>query len=311
MIKPQWLRKPPAPFAGSTRVRGAIARQGLHTVCRQARCPNMGQCYSRGTATFLILGDVCSRNCGFCAIGHGKPGGVADIGEPERVAQAAAELGLGHVVVTSVTRDDLPDGGAAIFAATIGALKARLPGATLEVLTPDFAGNMEAVDTVATAGPDVFNHNMETVRQLYGVVRPQGDYERSLQLLAHIRRFHPGVIAKSGFMLGLGETMPQVERLMGDLVHAGCQVATIGQYLAPSKNHLQVAEYIRPEVFGQLSRLGEQMGFAKVFAGPFVRSSYMAGELLKGALVESSSISAEEFTDTATRDENSECTGYN
>ena len=228
----------------------------------------------------MILGDSCARDCGFCSVPHGPPMGAADIDEPERVAQAAAELGLAHVVVTSVSRDDLPDGGASAFAQTIGAIRRRLPSARAEVLTPDFRGDVAAIDTVATAGPDVYNHNMETVRELYASVRPQADYHRSLALLRHVSVHHPAILVKSGFMLGLGETREQVLRLMEDMRETGRQLVTIGQYLRPTRAHLPVVEYIRPEVFEELRAAGEGMGFAGVFAGPFVRSSYMAGEVM-------------------------------
>ena len=240
----------------------------------------MGECYSRGTATFMILGDHCTRDCGFCAVPHGRPMGAVDAGEPERVATAASEMGLAHVVVTSVTRDDLPDGGAGAFADTILALRRALPMATLEALTPDFKGNIRDIDTVADAGLDVFNHNMETVRDLYSVVRPQARYDRSLGILRHLSTRCPDITVKSGFMVGLGETGAQVAQLLEDLRHAGCRIVTIGQYLRPSKNHLPVLEYVRPEVFDEYARMGKEIGIGQVFAGPLVRSSYMAGEVL-------------------------------
>ncbi|MDH5478917.1 MAG: lipoyl synthase [Nitrospinota bacterium] len=279
MIKPIWLKKPSTPLAATTKVRGAISLAGLNTVCSSARCPNMGECFSRGTATFMILGDRCSRDCGFCAVPHGPQKGVVDPDEPARVAAAARGMGLGHVVVTSVTRDDLPDGGAGIFAETIRALRQALPGAMVEVLTPDFKGDHAAIDTVADAGPDVFNHNMETVRELYGVVRPQARYDRSLEFLSRISERYPGIVVKSGFMVGLGESRERVVQLLSDLHKAGCRMITIGQYLRPSRNHLPVVEYVRPEVFDEYARLGQEIGIEKVFAGPFVRSSYMADEV--------------------------------
>ncbi|MDH5639602.1 MAG: lipoyl synthase [Nitrospinota bacterium] len=278
MIKPGWLKKPPVDFLATSQVRQNISLGRLNTVCHSARCPNLGECFSRGTATFMILGDECSRSCGFCAVPHGKPAGRVDLGEPERVAQTAARMGLSHVVVTSVTRDDLVDGGAGIFARTIWALRREAPSAKVEVLTPDFMGNLASVDTVAGAGPDLFNHNMETVRRLYGAVRPEGEYTRSLQVIRHVRAAYPAIRVKSGFMLGLGEEEDEVIQLMEDLKWAGCQVVTIGQYLSPSRKHLPVVEYIPPERFQELERIGLQIGFDDVFAGPFVRSSYMAGE---------------------------------
>ena len=285
MIKPKWLHKSPI-TPGASAVRSRVNHARLNTVCRSARCPNMGECYSSGTATFLILGEHCTRECRFCAVPFGRPMGVVDHDEPRRVAMAAMEMGLSHVVVTSVTRDDLPDGGAAIFAETIQAIHALLPFASVEVLTPDFCGDMDAVDAVALAMPQVYNHNMETVRELYHRVRPQAEYERSLALLAHLRERFPALMVKSGFMLGLGETREQIVQLLQDLRRAGCQMVTIGQYLQPSKAHLSVVEYILPERFEELARMGEEMGFAKVFAGPFVRSSYMAHEALSGGASE-------------------------
>jgi len=286
MIKPPWLIKPNVPFQATAAVRDTLADGRLNTVCRSARCPNMGECYSKGTATFMILGEECSRSCGFCAVPHGRAPSLPDPDEPERVAQAAARMGLEHVVVTSVTRDDLPDGGAGAFAQTIAAIRRLAPGAVVEALTPDFRGVMDAVDAVAAAGPAVYNHNLETVEELYPRVRPQADYHGSLELLAHVRSRYPEIIVKSGFMLGLGETMAQTLRLMADLRGAGCQILTIGQYLRPSRANLPVAEYIRPEVFEELKAEGEGMGFAAVFSGPFVRSSYMAKHVLRGALAE-------------------------
>jgi len=279
MIKPDWLKKPSTPLVSTADVRVRITRAGLTTVCRSARCPNMGECYSRGTATFMILGDLCSRSCGFCAVPHGKQAGVVDPGEPERVADAAKAMELGHVVVTSVTRDDLPDGGAGTFANTIHALRCALPAATVEVLTPDFKGDYFAIDTVAAAGPDVYNHNMETVREFYGAVRPQAKYDRSLDFLSRVSTRYPEVTVKSGFMVGLGESKSQVVQLLKDMRKAGCRMVTIGQYLRPTKEHLPVVEYLRPEVFHEYARLGEDIGIEKVFAGPFVRSSYRAGEV--------------------------------
>ncbi len=276
---PPWLiptgRKRPQ-LAGLGR---ELAEMGVHTVCQSARCPNLGECFARGSATFMILGDVCTRDCRFCAVAHGEPA-PPDEEEPGRVAEAAGGLGLRHVVVTSVTRDDLPDGGAVHFAATVSAIRERLPGATVETLTPDFGGSREALRTVLAAGPDVFNHNVETVPRLYPEVRPQADYERSLRVLAQARAMGGGAPTKSGFMVGLGETEDEVAALLRDLRGAGVEAVTVGQYLQPTRRHLPVAEYVRPGVFQEYERAARAMGFRHVMAGPLVRSSYHAEDLL-------------------------------
>jgi lipoic acid synthetase len=276
---PPWLiptgRKRPQ-LAGLGR---ELAGMGVHTVCQSARCPNLGECFARGRATFMILGDVCTRDCGFCAVTHGEPA-PPDEEEPGRVAEAARRLGLRHVVVTSVTRDDLPDGGAAHFAATVSAVRERLPGATVETLTPDFGGSREALRTALAGGPDVFNHNVETVPRLYREVRPQADYERSLRVLAWARAMGGGAPTKSGFMVGLGETEAEVAALLRDLRSAGVEAVTVGQYLQPTRRHLPVAEYVRPAVFQEYERAARAMGFRHVLAGPLVRSSYHAEDLL-------------------------------
>lgn len=279
--KPEWLRKPHIPLAQTAPVRRAIHDGALNTVCRSARCPNLAECYAAGVATFLILGDTCARGCGFCAVTRGAGGGEWDRDEPARVAQAARAMALRHVVITSVTRDDLPDGGAQAFVHTIHAARAALPGATIEVLTPDFLGRKESILAVAAAAPDVYNHNVETVPALYSAVRPKAEYQRSLRLLESVQTRYPSITTKSGLMLGLGETHEQVTEVMRDLREASCDIVTIGQYLRPAMNNLPVSEYISPERFAEYARLGEKMGFRKVFAGPFVRSSYHAGELLR------------------------------
>ena len=258
-----------------------LAGMGVHTVCESARCPNLGECFGRGSATFMILGDVCSRNCRFCAVDHGEPGPV-DPEEPRRMAEAAEMLGLRHVVVTSVTRDDLPDGGATHFAHTVRAVRERLPGATVEVLVPDLQGDREALRTVLEAGPEVLNHNVETVLRLYPQVRPEADYGRSLRVLRWARELSESTMTKSGFMVGLGETEEEVPGLLQDLREAGVGVVTIGQYLQPTRWHLPVADYVSPRVFQEYERAARAMGFLHVLSGPLVRSSYRAEELVAG-----------------------------
>lgn len=272
---PEWLRNVPVTHAETHATRRLLRRHRLHSVCEEARCPNRGECFSRRTATFLILGDTCSRACGFCAVGHGRLG-PPDPAEPTQIAAVAAELGLRYVVITSVTRDDLPDGGAGQFAACIGAVRERAPGATIEVLVPDFQGDAAALAAVLTAAPDVFNHNVETVPRLYPTVRPQADYRRSLEVLARARAVRPGGPVKSGLMVGLGETRDEVRTVMRDLREAGCDVLTVGQYLQPTRRNLPVAEYVHPDEFRRYEADGLALGFRAVFAGPLVRSSYAA-----------------------------------
>jgi lipoic acid synthetase len=252
-----------------------LGEGGLHTVCQEARCPNSGECFSRGTAAFLILGDVCTRRCRFCAVSQGTPE-PPDPDESRRLAEAAARLGLDYVVVTSVTRDDLPDGGAGAFAAAIVALRGRLPAARIEVLIPDFLGDEAALGKVIAARPDVINHNLETVSRLYGTVRPQADYRRSLELLGRIRLAAPGIAVKSGLMLGLGEEAAEVDEALGDLFAAGCRIVTLGQYIQPRKEALPVVRYLPPGEFDVWRAKALAMGFAGVASGPFVRSSYHA-----------------------------------
>lgn len=273
---PHWLRvkAPKKPHLAATR--GILERHGVRTVCEGARCPNIGDCYGARTATFMILGGVCTRNCGFCAVGHGNPG-PPDSSEPERVAKAARDLKLAHVVVTSVTRDDLPDGGAAHFAHTIRAIRRHLPQAAVEVLTPDFRGCQESIGTVCAARPDVYNHNLETVPRLYPRVRPQAGYARSLELLAAAKRLKAGMTTKSGLMVGLGETPDEVLDVFRDVRDVGCDMLTVGQYLRPSPRHLPIAEYIPPAQFDEYAQAARAMGFRYVASAPFVRSSYHAG----------------------------------
>ncbi len=252
----------------------------LETVCENARCPNRPECYSRRTATFMILGNICTRPCGFCSVPRGAPFNLED-DEPERVAEAAARMGLRHVVITSVTRDDLPDGGAEHFYRCILAVREKT-GAAVEVLTPDFLGDLSAVDRVLQAQPEVFNHNMETVPRLYRKVRGRADYQRSLDLLAHVKRQTPHIVTKSGLMLGLGETTTELLEVLGDLREVSCDALTLGQYLAPTLKHLPVARFLPPEEFNQLGDLARTMGFTHVASGPFVRSSYHAEEMVNG-----------------------------
>ncbi len=282
---PEWLRKrlPSGPEAARTR--RLIEELELATVCRSARCPNIWECYSRGIATFMLMGDTCSRACRFCGVKSGTPRPL-DGDEPRRVAEAVERLGLRHAVVTSVTRDDLPDGGAAHFVATIEAIRTRTPGVTIEVLTPDFLGDHDAVRRVIDAAPDVFNHNVETVPRLYPAVRPEADYARSLavlrtaDVLGTAKSLRPAMLTKSGLMVGLGETRTEVEAVLRDLRDAGVDAVTIGQYLQPTTNHLPVAEFVTPEAFDELEALAEGLGFPAALCGPFVRSSYGAAELL-------------------------------
>lgn len=279
---PAWLRVR-SPLAASTvKVREVLSRYGLNTVCQSAACPNLGQCFTEGTAAFMILGRQCTRNCRFCAVAPGSPA-PPDPSEPDRVAAAVRELGLNHVVITSVTRDDLPDGGAGHFAAVIRALRSSRPEATVEILTPDFRGNRTALESVVAAGPDVYNHNIETVPRLYAAVRPGADYGRSLTLLRRVKESAPGMMTKSGLMAGLGETEEEILEVLRDLRAAGCEMLTIGQYLRPSQAHLPVAEYVPPERFAAWAAEARAMGFRHVAAGPLVRSSFHAGEAVSAA----------------------------
>ena len=273
--KPPWLRirLPLTVNAGPTQA--CLRSRSLHTVCEEARCPNRAECWSQGNATFLILGDVCTRDCGFCAVRTGRPQPPAP-DEPERVAEAASAMGLRHVVVTSVTRDDLPDGGAGVFAETIRRVRARVPGCTVEVLVPDFQGDRDALSIVMAERPEILNHNVETVPRLYPSVRPQARYERSLRLLEDARALSPATRTKSGLMVGLGEEEAELLGVMDDLRGVGCGILTIGQYLAPSRSHLPVVHYPPPEAFDRLRSVALAKGFDWVEAGPRVRSSYHA-----------------------------------
>lgn len=272
---PSWLkvRFPAGERYGQ--IKGLLRGHQLHTVCEEAHCPNVGECFNSGTATFLILGDVCTRSCGFCAVTSGRPRGL-DLLEPDRLARTVELLGLDYAVITSVNRDDLPDGGAGIFAGCISGIRARRPDCRVEVLIPDFLGDREALATVVQANPFVLNHNVETVPRLYGRVRPKARYERSLTLLAGAKEMDPTMLTKSGMMLGLGERREEVRQVLADLRGAGCDVVTIGQYLRPSPKHLPVERFVPPEEFAEIAEEGRRMGFRHVESGPLVRSSYHA-----------------------------------
>jgi len=278
--KPEWLKVLPPGGAGFARVKAVLRKFSLHTVCEEARCPNVHECWGGGTATFMLLGATCTRSCRFCAVRSAKRGEPVDPQEPERVAQAARELGLRYVVLTSVTRDDLPDGGAAHFAATIRAIKRAQPGALVEALIPDFQGDPRALEEVVKAEPTVIGHNVETVARLTPQVRDRrASYEQSLHVLETIKRINPKIYTKSSLMLGLGETEAEIITTMRDLRAAGVDILTLGQYLQPTRRHLPVREYVTPEQFARYRELGERMGFLYVASGPLVRSSYRAGEL--------------------------------
>jgi lipoyl synthase len=277
--RPAWLRAPAPAGENYRELKQLVTDLKLHTVCESAACPNVGECWNRRTATFMILGNVCTRRCGFCAVGKGAPLEV-DYDEPRRVAEACERLGLRYAVVTSVNRDDRKDGGAELFAMTIRAIRERIPGCRVEVLVPDFQGSQAAVEIVMEAAPDVLNHNIETVPRLYRQVRLGARYERSLELLAYARSLRPGIPTKSGLMLGLGETQDEVLGVMRDLVAHKVDILTLGQYLRPSPKHLPILRYIPVEEFGEYRQAGIRMGFAHVEAGPLVRSSYHADNAL-------------------------------
>jgi lipoic acid synthetase len=276
---PSWLKRELPRGNGNFFTQDLLRELRLETVCENARCPNRPECYARRTATFMILGNVCTRPCGFCSVPRGEPEHLEN-DEPTRVAEAALRLGLRHVVITSVTRDDLPDGGADHFYRCILAVRERT-GAVVEVLTPDFLGDTGAVDRVLEARPEVFNHNMETVPRLYKKVRGRADYQRSLDLLAHVKNCSPDTVTKSGLMLGLGETTEELLDVLADLRAVRCDTLTLGQYLAPTLKHIPVARYVRPDEFDALAALARSMGFAQVASGPFVRSSYHADEMVE------------------------------
>jgi lipoic acid synthetase len=271
--RPEWLRIKLQVNESFMKVRNIVSDHKLHTVCEEARCPNMSECWSRGTATFMILGDICTRSCGFCAVKTGKPVGL-DIDEPRRVAQAVKLMGIKHAVITSVNRDDLKDGGAGIFAETIKKIRELVPECRVEVLIPDFKGDERALDIVIEAKPDILNHNVETVPRLYKIVRPQAKYERSLKVLEYCKKH--GLVTKTGLMLGIGEKTEEVIDVMKDLRSIDVDILTLGQYLQPTKMHLPVDRFVQPEEFEMLKKIGLEMGFKYVESGPLVRSSYHA-----------------------------------
>ena len=276
---PEWLRKKAPSPSILAEMKALLDGLSLHTVCESALCPNLGECFSHHTATFLLMGDICTRNCRFCAIRKGKPSSL-DPDEPWNVARAVDKLTLKHVVLTSVTRDDLPDGGAAHFARTINAIRQTNPQTTVEVLIPDFGGSPDALKTIVDSCPEVINHNVETVPRLYAEVRPKANYHRSLNLLWIAKAMAGRILTKSGLMLGLGEEHNEVVTVMEDLRAVGCDFLTIGQYMAPSSKHYPVIRYVIPEEFEEYKRLGERMGFGSVASGPFVRSSFKAAEMV-------------------------------
>ncbi len=274
--KPSWIRAKAPSGPGVTRIRRILRERSLSSVCEEAQCPNLGECFGHGTATFMIMGDICTRRCPFCDVAHGRPQPL-DADEPRLLAEAIAEMGLKYVVVTSVDRDDLRDGGAGHFAACIRAIRDATPATRIEVLVPDFRGRLEiALDALADAPPDVFNHNLETVPRLYRQARPGADYAWSLALLRQFKARHPGIPTKSGIMLGLGEETAEIEQVLRDLRDHGCDMLTLGQYLQPSREHLPVDRFVSPEEFQQLGELARSLGFSNVASGPMVRSSYHA-----------------------------------
>ena len=272
---PSWLRHSKTDFLALHELKVKLRGRRLHTVCESARCPNIHECFARKAATFMIMGNICSRTCGFCAVPQGTPKAL-DPDEPHHVAEMAAEMDLRYVVITSVNRDELEDGGAHHFAQTVRYVRATLPNAKIEVLTPDFCGNTNALEVLIDAEPDVFNHNMETIERLYRRVRPQANYHQSLDILRFVRDRKPNILTKSGLMVGLGESRDEVHNLLDDLQNTGTSVATIGQYLQPRRNRLPVKEFISPETFERYRQYGESIGFRTVLSGPLVRSSYMA-----------------------------------
>ncbi|MGD8630463.1 MAG: lipoyl synthase [Gammaproteobacteria bacterium] len=282
--KPAWIRARSPADPAVSRLKDILRENRLHTVCEEASCPNLGECFAGGTATFMIMGDICTRRCPFCDVAHGRPDPL-DSEEPENLARTIRAMGLSYVVVTSVDRDDLRDGGAAHFSACIEAIRAQNPGIRIEVLVPDFRGRMDrALDILVKSPPDVFNHNLETVPGLYKKVRPGSDYAWSLDLLKRFKALHPGVPTKSGLMLGIGEEISEVEQVMRDLRAHDCDMLTLGQYLQPSLHHLPLVRYLHPDEFERLGAFGYELGFTHVASGPMVRSSYHADQQARGVV---------------------------
>ena len=274
---PSWLKARMPGGPNYVALKTLMRDNELHTVCEEAHCPNIGECWERGTATFMILGDICTRACAYCAVTTGKPQGL-DLEEPARLASTVERMGLKYAVITSVNRDDLPDGGAFVFAQCVRQVRKRVQGCKVEVLIPDFDGNWSALATVMSAKPDTLNHNIETVRRIFGRVRPKGDYDQSLELLSRAKELDPSAVTKSGMMVGLGETWDEILRTMSDLRSVDCDLLTIGQYLRPSQKHVALARWYTPEEFAELKREAEALGFQHVASGPLVRSSYHADE---------------------------------
>jgi lipoic acid synthetase len=289
--KPGWLKVKAPGGPNYARIRTMMRELGLHTVCEEARCPNIGECWEHKAATFMILGDVCTRNCTYCAVSHGTPKAFDPL-EPVRLADAVAEMGLEHVVITSVDRDDLPNGGAEAFAGCITEIHMRLPGTTVEVLIPDFKGSERALQLVMDAGPDILNHNLETAERLYRLARPGGRYDRALRLLANARRMVPDALTKSGMILGMGEEWDEILVCMRDLRRSDVNILTLGQYLRPSDGHLPVVRYYTPEEFAELRDIGMRLGFTHVQASPLTRSSYHAWEQARSAGVRDEPLAA-------------------
>lgn len=278
---PYWLKRPIAHSGKHKSIEQIIHSSGLHTVCVEAKCPNRSECYSKGTATFLIMGNTCTRHCSFCSVNHGVPESI-DPAEPQKVLDAIKTLKLRHVVITSVTRDDLYDGGASVYTEIITLVRQALPEITIEILIPDLKGNLQALERIISVKPDIFNHNIETVPRLYPLIRPQALYQRSLYVLEMAAK--GGLNVKSGLMVGLGETVTEVLQVMKDMYAIGCRIITIGQYLQPSDYQTQVKEFITPDQFSSYEKIGYEIGFSSVFAGPFIRSSYMAEKIFKEIL---------------------------
>ncbi|MPZ48328.1 MAG: lipoyl synthase [Dehalococcoidia bacterium] len=289
--KPEWLKVRFPAGERYSEIKGLLREHALHSVCEEAHCPNIGECFNAGEATFMILGDICTRSCGFCAVTSGKPTGL-DLMEPLRLARTVQTLNLDYAVITSVNRDDLPDGGAEVWAACIRAIRHLVPNCEVEVLTPDFEGNWDALRTVVEAKPIVYNHNTETVPRLYKTVRPKARYERSLELVRRIKEIDPDMTTKSGLMVGLGETIDELEETMSDLRAQDCDLLTVGQYLRPDDKHLPVVRYYHPDEFAEIKAIGQRLGFQHIEAGPFVRSSYHAGEQARAARRNAATIAA-------------------